>query len=200
MPGPCDCVKRRIAAPYVAFVLLLLQPRFILPYLTMCLKNRSSLVERLVLWVCVGRGRAQRVAPPLQFAEHAGLEPKDHEKRDAPLRSLLDRSPGEVFCHLCRYIWLLLLSSSILPLHCASRHSRGFRNRSATRPPVLLSSSCLSQCASWNDSARQQSNRPNRSWRALSPHRQYLWKSGYHSDRVFAAVYAIPCARHLSNE
>src|SRR5215467_2922824 len=53
-------------------LLKLLQPRFILPYLTMCLKNRSSLVERLVLWVCVGRGRAQRVAPPLQFAEHAG--------------------------------------------------------------------------------------------------------------------------------
>src|SRR5215475_11294935 len=96
--------------------------------------------------------------------------------------------------------WLLWLSSSILPPHCASRHSRGFRNRSASRPPVLLSSSCLSECASWNDSARQQSNRPNRSWRALSPHRQYLWKSGYHSDRVFAAVYAIPCARHLSNE
>jgi hypothetical protein len=49
-----DRLQRRVVAAHVKFVLLLLQARFILPYLTMCLKNRSSLVEMRILWVCVG--------------------------------------------------------------------------------------------------------------------------------------------------
>src|SRR5262245_52445208 len=51
----------------------LLQARFILPYLTMWLKNRSSLVEMRVLWVSVGLdGSVQRVVLQLLFLGHDG--------------------------------------------------------------------------------------------------------------------------------
>src|SRR6266849_4677026 len=98
MPGPHPVLDRRRSGDEAPRVPALLQRRFILPHLAMCLKTQDLLAQNLVSRLGdFGPGRERPAWRPLELPARGAETPTDHRAADAPLQFRLARRRAGVF-------------------------------------------------------------------------------------------------------